>query len=143
MNAGATGQSDDPKVPPGFEFVRAVDFAALRQTANPGELAGRTVLGHDSGAEKCLINAFVLPPEQGSPVGWHTHAGEQIFYIVRGRLVFEAEGGRHVVEQGSLLITPAGLPHRNWNEGPDDVHLISFNTPLPDPSLPIAVPVEG
>jgi quercetin dioxygenase-like cupin family protein len=87
-------------------------------------------------------NVFVLPPHTGSPVGWHTHVGEQIFYILSGTLTFEIDGQRLRVGPGSIQVTPPATPHRNWNEGPEDVRLISFNAPLPDPDRPIAEPVE-
>jgi len=125
------------------DYVRRIDFPALRTVAERGELAMQTLLGHDSGARNCLINVFILPPQTGSPVGWHTHEGEQIFYILSGTLTFEIDGNRFLVPAGSIQITPPGVPHRNWNEGPEDVHLISFNTPLPDPARPIAHPVDA
>ncbi|MTD53107.1 cupin domain-containing protein [Amycolatopsis pithecellobii] len=124
-------------------YVRPIDFDALQAVAQRGELAMQTLLGHDSGARNCLINVFILPPRTGSPVGWHTHEGEQIFYILSGTLIFEIDGRRFRVPAGSIQITPPGVPHRNWNEGPDDVRLISFNTPLPDPGKPIAHPVDA
>ena len=59
--------NDDPT------YVRRVDFDSLATVAKRGELAMQTLLGHDSGARNCLINVFILPPQTGSPVGWHTH----------------------------------------------------------------------
>jgi len=125
------------------DYVRRIDFEALTTVAKRGELAMQTLLGHDSGARTCLINVFILPPQTGSPIGWHTHEGEQIFYILSGTLTFEIDGKRLLVPEGCIQITPPGVPHRNWNEGPEDVRLISFNTPLPDPTQPIAHPVDA
>lgn len=130
--------TDSPYQP----YVRPVDFGTLEATARRGELAMQTLFAHNTGARNCLINVFVLPPGTGSPVGWHTHVGEQIFYILSGTLTFEIDGQRLRVGQGSIQVTPPATPHRNWNEGPEDVRLISFNAPLPDPDRPIAEPVE-
>ena len=130
--------TDNPYQP----YVRPVDFAALEATARGGELAMQTLFAHNTGARNCLINVFVLPPDTGSPVGWHTHVGEQVFYILSGTLTFEIDGQRLRVGPGSVQVTPPATPHRNWNEGPEDVRLISFNAPLPDPGRPIAEPVE-
>jgi quercetin dioxygenase-like cupin family protein len=129
--------NDDPT------YVRRVDFDSLAAVAKRGELAMQTLLGYNSGARNCLINIFILPPQTGSPVGWHTHEGEQIFYILSGTLTFEIAGKRFLVPPGSIQITPPGVPHRNWNEGPEDVHLLSFNTPLPNPDQPIAHPAKA
>lgn len=125
------------------DHVRSIDLGALQTSAASGELGMQTLLGHESGARNCLVNAFLLPPDTGSPVGWHTHECEQIFFIVSGTLTFEIDGEQLLVEAGSIQITPPHVPHRNWNAGPDNVLLVSFNTPLPDPHKPIANPVAA
>jgi mannose-6-phosphate isomerase-like protein (cupin superfamily) len=34
---------------------------------------------------------------------------------------------------GSLVVFPAGVPHRNWNAGDVATVHLSFNTPVPPP----------
>jgi len=124
-----------------FEYTRFVDFEALAATARAGDLAIQTVIGHTTGADKCLVNAVAIPPQSGSPDGWHIHEGEQIFFVLSGTLTFEVEAGRYEVGPCGMTIAPAGVPHRNWNAGEDVVQLMSFNAPVHDPSRPIAIPV--
>lgn len=125
-----------------YDYVRKADLGHLRAIAKSGEVAMQTLLGHDSGARNCLINVIVVPPDRGSPVGWHTHECEQVFFIVAGVMTFEIDGQRFLAGKDSIIIAPTGMPHRNWNEGAEDVYLISFNAPLPDPNRPLAIPVE-
>jgi mannose-6-phosphate isomerase-like protein (cupin superfamily) len=71
----------------------------------------------------------------------HTHTVDQIFYILRGMMSIEIEGKQYDCGPGSLVIFPAGVPHRNWNDtGEPTVHLV-FNTPLPDPEVPFSKPL--
>jgi len=47
-------------------------------------------------------------------------------------MTVEIAGQTYKVPAGSLVHFPADVPHRNWNEGPDPVVHIGFNSPLPD-----------
>jgi mannose-6-phosphate isomerase-like protein (cupin superfamily) len=124
-------------------YVRRIDFPASTTVAKRGELAMHTLLGYGSGARHCLINALALPPQTSSPLGRHTHKSEQVSDILSGTPTFEIDGRRLQVPAGSIQITTLGAPHRNWNERPEDLHLISFHAPLPDPAQPIAHPVDA
>jgi mannose-6-phosphate isomerase-like protein (cupin superfamily) len=44
---------------------------------------------------------------------WHSHAGEdELFYVVRGSLLIEYEGGRTVsLPEGSMHVVPKGTLH--------------------------------
>jgi mannose-6-phosphate isomerase-like protein (cupin superfamily) len=124
-----------------MNYVRAVDFAAIDRTG-PGERFTQTLFDHTSGAKNCTIQCIKTPAGGGSPAGLHTHQVDQIFYILRGTMSIEIEGKQHEVGPGTLVVFPAGVPHRNWNgsSGPT-VHLV-FNTPMPDPNLPFATSVK-
>ena len=66
----------------------------------------------------------------------HTHAVDQVFYILSGSMSIEIEGTQYECGPGSLIIFPAGVPHRNWNGGSEPTVHLAFNTPLPDPNVP-------
>ena len=53
----------------------------------------------------------------GSPAGMHTHVVDQIFYIVSGTMSLDIEGKPYEGGPGTLVVFPAGVPHRNWNGG--------------------------
>src|SRR5919202_910035 len=98
------------------EYIRKVDQAALAH-AGPAERFSQWLLDHDSGARTCSINYIKTPAGGGSPAGMHTHAGDQIFYILSGTMSVEIEGQRYECPPGTLVVFPAGVPHRNWNGG--------------------------
>jgi mannose-6-phosphate isomerase-like protein (cupin superfamily) len=125
-----------------MEYVRTVDFAAI-DASGPDERLTQALLDHSSGAQTCTINCIKTPPGGGSPAGMHTHDVDQIFYILSGTMSIEIEGKQHDCPPGSLIVFPAGVPHRNWNGGTEPTLHLAFNTPLPDPNVPFAKPVTA
>ena len=123
-----------------MEYVRKVDEAALA-AAGPDERFSQWLFDHTSGAKHCSINWIRTPAGGGSPAGRHTHVVDQIFYILSGTMSVEIEGKRYDAGPGSLVVFPAGVPHRNWNGGSAPTVHLAINAPLPDPEEPFARPV--
>ena len=123
-----------------MEYVRKVDESALA-AAGPDERFSQFLLDHTSGSKHCSINWIRTPAGQGSPAGMHTHVVDQIFYILSGTMSLEIEGTTYAAPPGTLVVFPAGVPHRNWNGGSEPTVHLAFNTPMPDPSVPFAVSV--
>ena len=123
-----------------MEYVRKVDFAGL---AAVDERVTQVMLDHDSGATTCSVNCIKTPPGDGSPAGMHTHVVDQLFYILGGTMSLEIEGQPYTAGPGTLVVFPAGVPHRNWNGGAEPTIHLAFNTPLPSPDEPFARPVEA
>ena len=120
-----------------MEYVRTVDFAAIDKSG-ANERLTQALLDQASGAMTCTINCIKTPPGGGSPAGRHVHDVDQIFYILRGTMGIEIEGQQYDCPPGSLIVFPAGVPHRNWNGGSEPTVHLAFNTPLPDPTVPFA-----
>ena len=120
-----------------MEYVRKVDFAAIENSGADERLVQK-LFDHTSGAENCSVNCIKTPAGGGSPAGMHIHAVDQIFYILKGTMSIEIEGRPYDCGPGSLIIFPAGVPHRNWNSGGEPTVHLAFNTPLPDPDAPFA-----
>jgi len=118
--------------------LRKVDFARLaasdRRVAQP-------LLDHESGATSCTVSCIKTPRGEGSPAGMHTHVVDQLFYILSGTMNLEIAGESYVAGPGTLVVFPAGVPHRNWNGGDEPTIHLAFNSPLPDPNEPFARPV--
>src|ERR1051325_1425082 len=123
-----------------MENVRKVDDAALA-AQGLDERFSQWLLDHNSGGKHCSINWIRTPAGGGSPAGMDTHAVDQIFYILDGIMSLEIEGKEYTAGPGSLVVFPAGVPHRNWNGGTEPTIHLAFNAPLPDPSVPFAQPV--
>lgn len=120
-----------------MEYIRSVDFEAIDKSG-ADERFVQQLFDHTSGAKNCTINCIKTPGGGGSPAGTHIHAVDQIFYILRGTMSIEIEGKQYDCPPGSLIIFPAGVPHRNWNGSSEPIVHLAFNTPLPDPNVPFA-----
>ena len=125
-----------------MDYIRNVDQAALNSSP-PGERFSEWLLDHNSGAQHCSINYIRTPAGGGSPAGTHTHVVDQIFYILSGTMSLEIEDKAYQAGPGALVFFPAGVPHRNWNGGSEPTVHLAFNVPMPDPTVPFAIPVES
>lgn len=123
-----------------FQFLRKIDLAQLNATPAT-ERYSQMLLDHESGARFCTIAYIRTPAGGGSPAGMHVHEVDQIFLVLSGTMSVEIEGVLDVAEAGTLIVFPAGVPHRNWNDGEVPIIHVSFNVPMPDPSRTFAIPV--
>ena len=121
-----------------MEYLRKVDFAQL---AAAHDRMSQPLLDRDSGATTCSVNCIKTPPGEGSPAGMHTHAVDQLFYILSGTMSLEISGQSYTAGPGTLVVFPAGVPHRNWNGGGEPTVHLAFNSPLPAPGEPFARPI--
>lgn len=46
------------------------------------------------------------------------HADDEAWHIISGALRFRFQDGEHIVEAGSTVLVPAGVPHTFGNAGP-------------------------
>jgi mannose-6-phosphate isomerase-like protein (cupin superfamily) len=120
-------------------YLRKVDFSAL-SAVPPDQRFTERLLDHSSGARTCTVSYIKTPPRGGSPEGMHIHDVDQVFYVLSGTMSLEIAGERFEAGPGTLVIFPAGVPHRNWNGGTEPTVHLSFNAPLPDPNKPFARP---
>src|ERR1700738_2765391 len=125
-----------------MHYLRQIDQVALQASA-PGERFSQWLLDQDSGSQHCSINYIRTPAGGGSPAGMHTHVVDQIFYILSGTRSREMEGKPYEAGPGTLVLFPAGVPHRNWNGGTEPTVHLAFNVPMPDPNAPFAISVES
>lgn len=121
-----------------MEYLKKIDIGALpldRRINEPLIEPGSAVTG-------ASVGLVVTPPGEGSPAGLHTHPFDQIFYILSGAMSVIIDGRRYEPDAGTLVVFPAGVPHRNWNAGSERIVHLAINAPLPDPAAPFADPVE-
>jgi quercetin dioxygenase-like cupin family protein len=122
------------------QYLRKVDFAQLTAVA---DRVTQPLLDWDSGATSCSVNCIKTPRGEGSPAGLHTHVVDQLFYILSGTMSLEIDGQPYTADPGTLVVFPAGVPHRSWSGGAEATVHLAFNTPLPSPDEPFARPVEA
>jgi quercetin dioxygenase-like cupin family protein len=123
-----------------MEYVRAVDFAAVTNSGVDERFTQR-LFDQSSGSKTCAISHIKTPAGGGSPRGLHTHPVDQIFYVLSGTMSIEVDGQEHQCPPGSLIVFPAGMPHRNWNGGSEPTIHLAINTPLPEPGAPTSTSV--
>src|SRR5437016_4681509 len=120
--------------------VRKVDFAAL---ANSSERYSQVLLDHTSGGRTCMVQYIRTPAGGGSPAGMHVHDVDQHFFLISGVMNVDIKGELLSVEPGTLIVFPAGTPHRNWNAGSEPTVHLAFNTPMLDPDASFSKPAPG
>jgi mannose-6-phosphate isomerase-like protein (cupin superfamily) len=99
----------------------------------------QTLLDGKVGARSCIISCAKTPPGSGSPAGLHRHRVDQLFYILQGIMTVEVSGETFRAGPGTLVVFPAGTPHRHSNDGAEDTLHLSIVAPPPDPELPFAL----
>ena len=80
-------------------------------------------------------------PGAESPGEWHSHALDfQMVYVTKGWVVFEyEETGRHVLREGSCVLQPPGIRHREAGHS-DDMELIEITSPAQFETTPEEAP---
>lgn len=121
--------------------VQRID-AGLLAGPTPDERVVQRLIDAASGSGACTISCIRTPAGGGSPEGRHVHNVDQIFYVMSGVMRIEVDGEEHEVGPGSLVVFPAGVPHRNWNAGLEATIHLAINTPAPDPTVPFATQVD-
>lgn len=72
------------------------------------------------------LNAFMVTLETGASSGPHgmLHTGAEFVFCLRGKLEYEVEGERYLLEAGDSLTFAAQLLHRWRNPGPNVVNAV-------------------
>jgi mannose-6-phosphate isomerase-like protein (cupin superfamily) len=126
----------------GLRAVRRIDQAVIAATPIGQRLVQRLIEA-SSGTGSCTVSWIRTPAGGGSPEGLHTHPVDQIFYVLAGMMTIEIHGVRENVGAGSVVLFPAGAPHRNWNGGTEPTIHLAINAPAPPPGVPFVQRVDG
>jgi mannose-6-phosphate isomerase-like protein (cupin superfamily) len=91
-------------------------FPSIGSNSAPIDLVGAfdSVTEHWSPKVIAQVNdQYIKVAKVLGQIVWHSHAGEdELFYVVRGTLLIEYEGGRNVtLPQGSMHVVPKGTLH--------------------------------
>lgn len=117
----------------GFRHIRPIDRAKF-DALGPDERYSQKLLERGSGATHSTLSYIKTPPGGGSSEGLHTHKVDQLYFLLSGEMKVEIDGEVSTVGAGSLVIFPAGTPHRNWNETDEPTVHIAIFSPLPPAS---------
>ncbi|MGY4711520.1 cupin domain-containing protein [Mycolicibacterium sp. CBM1] len=120
-----------------MQFIRPFDDSKAFDTGFTGYRAQFL-----SNLESALmINSHI--EQGGCGPGLHYHHVDQLYFLLRGHMTVQLGESVHSVEPGTLVIIPAGLPHRNWNDGPGSETHFEMIIPAPAPGAPIAYQVDS
>lgn len=119
----ANGNTDpDPIMHPGQRPILSVD----------------TIGRHDGKGIRleCLIpsgqllyaSIHIVDPG-GTSGGTITHAGEEVGYVLEGRLEITIGNRSYQIEEGDSFFFPSDLPHGYWNPGTEVARILWVNTP--------------
>jgi quercetin dioxygenase-like cupin family protein len=107
---------------------------------HPDELAGRlhrteTLHEHSSIPGRDIVQVRTEIPE-GVASGWHTHPGEEVGYIVTGRVRMEVrDRTARVLNAGDGFLIPPGTPHNALDLGPGTGVMLSTYVVAPEEAL--------
>lgn len=94
--------------------------------AIPGERLSIRVHGTDVNGRYAIMESFAAP---GSAAPRHTHAEDEIFYVLEGRPTFALNDDVFDVGPGAVVAIPAGTVHA-WKNGTDEqVHMVATFVP--------------
>lgn len=114
------------------------DRALARPAAHPEYFAGRVLMqplvGGEESSELELVAVFF---EQGARTIPHSHATDQVLYVVEGRCVVGEESGRRELGAGDCVLLPANRWHWHGAAPRHSMCHISIRQPGPtDWTLP-------
>ncbi|KAJ5773448.1 hypothetical protein N7457_008344 [Penicillium paradoxum] len=114
-------------------YVRRADPAHCTEPL-PGFLT-LPLADPSSGSTRSVIYYAEVAPGKGGP-GTHVHEFDQYYFVLEGELTIEVALEKHVVGPETLVILPAGVPHRQFNDGNVAEKHLSILSPVPAEGRP-------
>jgi mannose-6-phosphate isomerase-like protein (cupin superfamily) len=113
-------------------------FAGVRRLDPNGFAGGRfqtqSMADRSTGSEHVRLYVARVPAGGGGPA-MHVHEFDQLYFVLRGTMQLEIALGRYTAGPNTLVILPAGVPHANWNEGPEIESHLALLAPTPQPGV--------
>lgn len=94
--------------------------------AVPGERVAIRVHNAQVGGRYSIVDSIARP---GTATPRHTHAEDEIFTVLAGRLTLECAGVRMTVSPGGIVAVPAGVVHAWANFERDELRMRVMLTP--------------
>jgi mannose-6-phosphate isomerase-like protein (cupin superfamily) len=85
------------------------------------------------GSEHVAINIATVQPGHRGP-DYHIHTFDQFYFVLHGQLTIDVGFERFEAGPLSLVVLPAGIVHRQRNEGREAEEHLSIITPEPAPN---------
>ncbi|HWD76652.1 MAG TPA: cupin domain-containing protein [Solirubrobacteraceae bacterium] len=111
-------------------LVRPLDADAYDPTL-PGFSIQRLLRRSDRSEHMSLYIGSV--DAGGAGPGTHVHDFDQFYYVLEGTMNISVGLDSYTATRHTLVVLPAGVPHRQWNEGPGPERHITLLAPEPEP----------
>ncbi|KAG9256515.1 RmlC-like cupin domain-containing protein [Emericellopsis atlantica] len=85
-----------------------------------------------TGSAHAAVLYAEVAPNGGGP-GTHVHEFDQYYFVLEGELTIEVVLQKHIITPNTLVVLPAGVPHRQYNKGKAVEKHITIDTPPPEP----------
>jgi quercetin dioxygenase-like cupin family protein len=120
----------------------AIGFGAPRQAQQSRTEASHSILErHDQSdvrGKQIVIGTATLP--KGTDIGFHTHPGDEVGFVVHGTLVLKTRGAPdRILHAGDSFFNPRGAIH---SLGAPDSDGLAVSTWIIDKGAPLATPVD-
>ena len=126
------------KVPNAKEYIRRVKREPLQGQG----FAAQWLARQSTGSKHAAVRQDELQQGSGS-TGLHFNAFDQFFFVTNGKMNVEL-GFRHLqAGANTLVLVPAGMVHRIWNDGPAVERHITILVPEREPLEKFEYPVES
>jgi mannose-6-phosphate isomerase-like protein (cupin superfamily) len=109
-------------------FVRPLDPSGFTEPM-PGFRIQRLADRNTSSTNAVVYYAEVAVGSGGPET--HIHAFDQYYLVLEGHLTVEVALQTHVVGPDTLVVLPAGVPHRQYNDGDTTEKHLAVLTPAP------------
>jgi mannose-6-phosphate isomerase-like protein (cupin superfamily) len=110
------------------------------EPALPGFTMQR-LLQRSDGSEHMNLYIGEVEPGGAGP-STHVHRFDQFYYVLEGTLTGEVALDGFAAGPHTLVVLPAGVPHRQWNESSETERHIALLVPEPLPGEPWDIGVE-
>jgi quercetin dioxygenase-like cupin family protein len=114
---------------PGTAYVRDLAGQPYEPTHVPGFDMAKMASPETGSAHITLNSASLAPDSPGT--SWHIHPFDQLYFVLEGVLTIDVAHEHHEVSPGHLVVLPAGVPHRNRNDGDVTERHVAILVPAP------------
>jgi mannose-6-phosphate isomerase-like protein (cupin superfamily) len=119
-------------------FIRPTDESGFE----PDRFSTVALADRTTGSRAGRIAVAQVAPGRGTPL--HLHTFDQFYFVLSGTMQLQIGLENYTAGPNTYVLLPAGVPHRNWNDGPEaERHLnvqVPEMLPAPEADPPVILP---
>ncbi len=133
-------------IPASLVALAVLSLNATAEEPKPAAQAARNILErHDQAgvvpAKEIVIGTATLPA--GSVIGYHTHPGDEVGYVLKGNLIWKTQGQPdRALKAGDSFFNPRGAVH-SLVAAPGSEGGMEVSTWIVDKGVPMSTPVPA